>query len=292
MVDRYNCMNWKEIPNYSNYMVSENGDVKNLNTGRLLKPSSLKENSSPIVSLVNESGKVQVLEIRFLVACAFLNVDITKRPKPKFKHIDGNRKNCSIFNLEILDTLDLAGEEWKPIPDFETSYHISNLGRVKRLGRTETYIRKDTGKVCTRYYCDKILKPAVTDGYLEVNLVEGAKSSYLRVHRLVAEAFISNPDNLPDVNHKDGNKKNNVVENLEWCTHIENVQHAIRTGLRGSQRGIDRSVKAIICVETGQRFANLKEASEQLSIPYSYLSDRVADGKPCHDLHFIREKKQ
>ena len=71
------------------------------------------------------------------------------------------------------------------------------------------------------------------NGYEYVHLCNGkAKTKLLRVHRLVAEAFIPNPNDLPQVNHKDGNKLNNSVENLEWCTNLENMRHSIETGLR------------------------------------------------------------
>ena len=70
-------------------------------------------------------------------------------------------------------------------------------------------------------------------GYEYVHLCNGnGKTKLLRVHRLVAEAFIQNPNDLPQVNHKDGNKLNNSVENLEWCTNLENMRHSIETGLR------------------------------------------------------------
>lgn len=99
--------------------------------------------------------------------------------------------------------------EWKQIDN--TNYSVSSTGLV---------INNKTGR---------LLKPAIHNlGYLRIAM---NKKSFL-VHRLVAKAFILNPENLPIVNHKDGIKTNNNVENLEWCTHSENNMHSINTGLR------------------------------------------------------------
>jgi hypothetical protein len=115
-------------------------------------------------------------------------------------------------------------ETWKDVVGFEGFYQVSDKGRVKRLP-TET-LRKD-GK---RYHRPlRILKPFKNPkGYLLVDL--GKKM--FQVHRLVAIHFIENPKTLPQVNHKDGIKSNNEVSNLEWCTNLENMQHANQTGLR------------------------------------------------------------
>ena len=81
--------------------------------------------------------------------------------------------------------------------------------------------------------------------YYAVMLWLGNKSKCAKVHRLVAEAFIPNPDNLPCINHKDGNKLNNQVTNLEWCTYQENMQHAVRTGLTHPHRWTEDERKQI-----------------------------------------------
>lgn len=102
-------------------------------------------------------------------------------------------------------------EKWINI--YDNLYAISNLGNVKANKRV---IETKTG---TRKYKEKILKPEITkDGHLRVVLCKAGKKKRVFVHRLVAEAFIPNPNNLPVINHKDENPANNCVENLEWCT--------------------------------------------------------------------------
>lgn len=110
-------------------------------------------------------------------------------------------------------------EIWRDIPGYEEIYKISNLGRIKSLHRDRIK--------------GQILNPAKNNrGYLRLGLSGNGKVRYDSVHRLVAEAFIPNPKNLPEVNHIDGNKLNNRVENLEWVTKGENQIHAYKTGLR------------------------------------------------------------
>ena len=105
-------------------------------------------------------------------------------------------------------------ENWKDIPNYEGLYKISDLGNVKST------------------YSNKILKPSADKyGYVRFSATKNKKQKTLRIHRLVAELFIQNPNNLPQVNHKDGNKENNCKTNLEWCTDSENKLHAYVNGL-------------------------------------------------------------
>ena|ERR1700689_1525336 len=110
-------------------------------------------------------------------------------------------------------------ENWKPIPEFSGHYEASDQGQIRRiLGK----IRKLRAK---------------REGYLYVNLCVHGKIQTRYVHRLVATTFIPNPENKPEVNHKDGNKQNNAVTNLEWATISEQAIHAFEKGLRVSSKG-------------------------------------------------------
>lgn len=117
-------------------------------------------------------------------------------------------------------------EEWKDIVGFEGIYQVSNFGEVKSLDR---FVQVGKG---IRFRQGMVLKQKTTKGgYLCVHLRNQDKECHPTVHRLVAEHFIGNPDIKPTVNHIDGNKKNNKVQNLEWATSQEQIQHAIDSGL-------------------------------------------------------------
>lgn len=115
--------------------------------------------------------------------------------------------------------MDNSKEVWKDIQGYEGLYQVSNLGRVKSLHKAEV-----------------ILKPGINNrGYYFVMLYKDKKYHHALVHRLVAKAFIPNKENFPQVNHKDENKANNCVNNLEWCTNLyNNLYHdkAIKTGIK------------------------------------------------------------
>lgn len=160
-------------------------------------------------------------------------------------------------------------EIWKDIEGFEGKYQVSNFGRVKSLPKY-TYSR---GYPQLRK--EKILKPGYTGKsrcYATVRLNDG--HSY-KVHRLVAQAFIPNPDNLPLINHKDENPKNNHVNNLEWCTNSYNVSYSARPlsdnhkqKIRKAHLGkkLTSEHKAKISKASTKRFQNLEERERQSKI--------------------------
>ena len=119
-------------------------------------------------------------------------------------------------------------EVWKDINGYEGLYQISNYGNVRSLDR---YVNGNNGSKALKKGI--VLKKQITNkGYYDVGLYKNGKAKYLLVHRLVAEHFIPNPENKRTVNHKDGNKLNNHVSNLEWVTHSENQIHAFNNGLQ------------------------------------------------------------
>lgn len=116
-------------------------------------------------------------------------------------------------------------EEWRNIAGYEGFYQVSNMGRVRSL--TRTFTRSD-GTIAT--YKGRVLRP-VGRPYLHVYLSKSNVHNMMRVHRLVAEAFVPNPDNLKCVDHIDCNKMNNRADNLRWCNHLQNARYAKENGL-------------------------------------------------------------
>lgn len=117
-------------------------------------------------------------------------------------------------------------EIWRDIAGFEGFYMVSSIGRVKR-GQVYRGIYRN-GQVKER-----IIKPFSCKGYLRVTMIKNGKRANFFVHRLVAFAFIPNHENKPVINHKNFIRNDNRVENLEWCTLIENVQHSAKAGRIG-----------------------------------------------------------
>jgi hypothetical protein len=147
-------------------------------------------------------------------------------------------------------------EIWKDIVGYEGKYQISNLGRVKSLSY------KNTGK-------EKILNFFITNNYVYVTLSKKCKQTNYTVHRLVAEAFIENPLNKPVINHIDCNPSNNCVDNLEWATQKENIQHSIRLGRYTSNKPV-----IAINIKTGEQtyFKSQSEAAKQLNLNNSHIN--------------------
>lgn len=159
-------------------------------------------------------------------------------------------------------------EIWKDIAGYEGLYQVSNFGRVRSLKR----VFIDTiGR--TRHFNEIILNPKLKNGsnYLIVSLYKHIDHKHIskdyHIHRLVAKAFIPNPDNLPQINHKDENKLNNRIDNLEWCTQEYNLNYGTRL-----KRLAKSKSKPVLCVETGIIYPSINEASKMTNICRTSIS--------------------
>ena len=168
-------------------------------------------------------------------------------------------------------------EIWKDIEGYEGCYQVSNLGRLKSLERT---VKGNNGGVYVKK--EKILTPTInSSGYYHTCLRKDGRSVAVYIHRIVAQAFLPNPDNLPLINHKDEDKTNNRVENLEWCSAKYNTNYGSANDRRCESLkkrnnnyniGIPKVRRKVLCLETGIIYNSLKSVNTQLGLHHHRIS--------------------
>lgn len=168
-------------------------------------------------------------------------------------------------------------EKWLDVVGYEGLYQVSDLGRIKRDGHIKaTYIDKG--------------------GYITVSLSKKSKQKTLKVHRLVALAFIPNPDGKITVNHIDGNKHNNSVKNLEWSTHSENHKHAYRLGLKivtdAQRQSASRTGKRTCELNRRKKAVIGKNETESYSFPSAHDGARFVKGHACAIIRCCKGKQK
>lgn len=134
-------------------------------------------------------------------------------------------------NEDFIKSVSLEGEIWKDVVGYEGLYQVSNMGRIATLSHTIECLSDYNGiKVKKTFNIKQCLRKLYLGkhGYVECTLRNGKRIKLMKVHRIVAEAFIPNPQNLSSVNHKDEDKTNNHIDNLEWCTHKYNSNYGTR----------------------------------------------------------------
>ena len=170
-------------------------------------------------------------------------------------------------------------EIWKDIKEYEGFYQCSNLGRIRSMDR---YITEHTGK--TQFRKGQIIKPKENknNGYLQLALNKDSKRKMKYVHILVAETFIENTNRLETVNHKDGNKLNNCVDNLEWASYSENNKH--------SYDELNRSVsnegpipKKVYIIDTHNIslsfYSSIAETSQNIGLSHTQINRYIHSNK-------------
>lgn len=162
-------------------------------------------------------------------------------------------------------------ERWKDIPGYEGFYQVSDLGRVRRT---------KSGRVLKPHYNGH--------GYIQALLSKRGERKHKAVHRLVASAFIPNPEGKPQINHKNGVKSDNTVSNLEWCTASENLTHRHRVlGLPGCRS------KKVVCLETGVVYPSAKAAAEAIGVNRTAVAQCcLGTQKTSKKLHFKFKEEQ
>lgn len=168
-------------------------------------------------------------------------------------------------------------EEWKPVVGFESLYAVSNLGRVKSLNyRNQGF--------------EKIMRLSTSpDGYYYLTLYKNNKGYTKRPNRLVAEAFIPNPNGYEEVNHIDTNRKNNIVTNLEWCTHAYNIEHSKKLGNYNRPDWVGEGNPNYGNRKLSQIYANNKDLAKEKQSRPAEQNGRATPVKLYKDGEFVKE---
>lgn len=175
----------------------------------------------------------------------------------------------------------MSKEIWRPIKGYEDLYEVSNYGRVRSLDRI-VYQIQNGGKLGPTLYKGRILGMGSSGGYKSCGLWKDGTVKTFPIHRLVAETFIPNPNNYPCVNHKDENKVNNHVENLEWCTYEYNNNY----GTKCKRAAINHPKCKRVRVD-GAEYHSIHEAARFLGCKSPALSNALNRNQTTYKNHKI-----
>jgi hypothetical protein len=154
-------------------------------------------------------------------------------------------------------------EEWRDVDWSDGIYQVSNLGRVRSKERV--VIRSDGRNLTVRA---KILRQNKNQGYPSVKMMKNRIGTTVKVHRLIAKAFIPNPENKKNINHIDGSRDNNSISNLEWCTFSENTKHAYKTGAMTPKKGSENGYAKL----TERDIMKIKEMLSSKSVTHREIA--------------------
>jgi DNA-binding transcriptional regulator YiaG len=290
---------WMDIQGFPGYKISNTGRIKTI-CGNIHNGTT--HPAGYLVANLYLNGKNHRKYMHRLVAECFIRIGMKHEV---VDHIDGNKLNNNQTNLRWLTRTEniynsdrvntykeriavsnvIHDEIWKSIKEYDGIYEVSNYGRIKRKAKRS--FCKEWAR--THKPCDTLLSPTIIASYCKVFLSKKNSRKYVAVHRLVAESFIANPNNHPVVNHKDGDKLNNVSTNLEWITQSDNAKHSNQTGLttilRGSQIGnsklSEQDIKDIREIWSKGRVSQYKLA-ELFGMSQCHISDIVNHKRWAH----------
>lgn len=280
---------WKPVVGYEKlYEVSSLGRVRRMarqridSLGKCYRESVryLKETSNHSVYFADNEKYVEY-PLRSIVAATFLGTPYYTA----IVHLNGDVSDCRVCNLVSADTYRQLDADWRDIPGFP-DYQVSRFGQVRSIAR---YITTKRG---TRQYVSGgiLSTTSDSDGYLHVTVVNSGTPYVVSVHRIVALTWILNPDRKPTVNHKDGNKQNNNVTNLEWASQQEQIDHACRTGLKKCNWKATREV-AVRCIETDQKYSSIIAAAKAIGSTVDAIMHSVKHHHAVRGLHFVADNE-
>jgi hypothetical protein len=267
---------WAPYDQASKYFICNDGRVMREKTQKILKPyvaCGYEEVTLYIDGKKRTHGRVHVM-----VAKTFI---LNPENKPYVNHKDGNKLNNNFANLEWVTAKENSEhanrtgliKRSRQSPPLPTDFVI-DFSQAKQCILPNYYIFPD-GRIYSKNFHIFMKQFLHINGYYIINI----NGKNHMVHRLVARYFIPNPENKPLVNHKDGNKLNNNVENLEWVTHQENTQHASDTGLIGHHKNYKAVIQYNINHEEIARYPSCKEAGEKTGCKPSCVASACSGTK-------------
>lgn len=272
--------NCKDIKGYEGlYKVNKQGQVIRVGGRVMTKNGHFQSYPDKVLKpykgqvYLSKNGVVSTFRVCDLVAQSFLEDYV---PGMKVYHIHGDADALSNLSLDI--SSNIKDDNWKDIPGYKGYYQASKDGQIRSLDRCIEYVRD--GKLQSAFHRGKLLKQYEDErGYMHCSISIDGKFILASVHRLVALTFIPNPNNKPEVNHRDGIKCNNSVNNLEWATRIENMKHAESNGLWspstcGDISRMNQGVP-VICVTDNKLFSSITSAAKFYSMDFESVKDSI-----------------
>lgn len=266
-------MEWRAVLGYERqYEINDIGQIHSKLTGKFLKPYR----GDVYLRSKGETRSRKVFE----VLCESFGYD----PQDCYPK-DGDIENATVSNIGSASEFRYISdsEEWKYIPGYEGYYQASVDGKIRSVDRVVPSTRASCKIQILRKGCE-MKQYTDLSGYRHVGLSKHGEVKLLLVHRIIATAFIPNPENKSQVNHKDGDKCNNCADNLEWVTRSENMQHAKLNGLWdpywcGKQSQMT-SGRPVICTTTGEVFPSISSAAAKFNMDHESVKDSIRLSKP------------